>query len=63
MTTPDRLSRIEELDLSNFEAEILEQLKEQAGLVWTCHGLPGTEHLPWTMTEGTNCDECGMPQP
>jgi hypothetical protein len=59
----DRLDRIERLDLADHEFEMLDRLKERAGIVWTCHGVPGDEHLPWTMDENEPCEDCGRKNP
>lgn len=54
---PDRLTRLEEVEMSDFEAEILEGLKLKAGLVWSC-----PEDLGWINPEGEPCEECGRTQ-
>lgn len=51
---PDALERMYEV-ANHYEASVLDELQERAGITWTCR----TDDHTWTNQKGEPCERCG----
>lgn len=59
----DRLDRLYGV-ADDYEAATLDELKERAGLTWTCRQVhPPDQADAWTNEVGEPCEICGKAQP